>query len=102
MTRFYRFPDAETALDLLGIATAAGRIIPCDMMVDGVCVAIDVLYGTGVITRRIGGTDEAPEYEALDGFHVNTSHDVPGLSEYEVAPDDPVCVFTNLQAFRHE
>lgn len=95
MTRFYRFPDAQTALNLLGIDTGKGHIIPCDQRYgDGRYVAIDVINGNGVITHRIGGTDEEPITETLDGYHVNvTGSDTPEIAAFEVSPANPVCVF---------
>lgn len=96
MTRFYRFPDEQSALDVLGIDIDGTLTIPVDVRLDdGRYIAIDVINGNGVIERRIGGTDEAPITETLDGFHVNiTGSDMPEIAEYQIYPNYPVCVFS--------
>lgn len=96
MTRFYRFPDEQSALEVLGIDIDGTLTIPVDARLDdGRYIAIDIINGNGVIIRRIGGTDEEPINETLDGFHVNiTGSDMPEIAGYEIYPSDPVCVFS--------
>lgn len=76
MTDYYlRFPDAQTADDLL--ADYQG--------------AIDII---GVIQERTGGTDDEPVMTAIPGWHVNLrGPTIAGLEAYSVTPKNPVRVW---------
>lgn len=55
--------------------------------------AVDVV---GIIHRPTGNMldDDVPEMVALDGFHINLSDSVPGLTEFEIdPPTTPARVF---------
>lgn len=71
MSDFYLRASSEQALySALEAAGVIGGELTDKGMVRGVLpgYALDVI---GTITQRIGGTDESPIMQTLDGFHAN-------------------------------
>lgn len=102
-TVFLRFADATEALSTFRLITGAQADglsdVPPMVEVGGFPIFVDVLFGTGTITRQIGeAEDGTPLAEPLPGFHVNLSlPDGATLPDALVAfaqtPTNPACVF---------
>ncbi|WP_343684125.1 hypothetical protein [Asticcacaulis sp.] len=95
ITSYLRFIDSVAALALLGADTDAGRSIPLNAEIDGQYCAIDVVFGTGQITRLIEVDGQDATTEVLPGYHVNVAScgPLPSLAAFRIAPAKPVCVF---------
>lgn len=92
MTTFYCFPSEQDYIDAITVTTtttdAEGNEVT--ESTEQPPQGVDVI---GVIQERTGGTDEEPEFTAINGWHVNTPSPVEGWEDKQVFPSSPQRVF---------
>jgi len=97
MDYFLKFPDQETALDVLGADEDGNILYATDQRI------AEALFGDGIVRLvTVEGADGADGADAVytsmpqDGYHVNvrTIGDFEIDEQYVVIPTQPRCVFS--------